>query len=88
MIDGRKTQKWEGSATPEGGWGNIWFDPELRFVIKLQSYPKRGLLEGYDLQQIEEGPQPDTLFELPNDYVRMSLADFTSFDSGNRARNR
>jgi hypothetical protein len=88
MIDGRKTQKWEGSATPEGGWGNIWFDPELRFVIKLRSYPKKGLLEGYDLQQIEEGPQPDTLFELPNDYVRMSLADFTSFDSGNRARNR
>lgn len=87
MLDGRKTEKWEGSATPAGGWGHIWFDPELHFVIKLQSYPQGGLLEGYDLEQIEEGPQPGTLFELPDDYVRMSMADFTSLDSGNRARN-
>lgn len=86
ILDGRQTEKWEGSATPAGGWGNIWYDPKLRFVIKLRSYPKRALLEGYDLQEIQEGPQPDTLFELPDDYVRMSLADLVSFDSGNRNR--
>jgi hypothetical protein len=84
ILDGRQTEKWEGSATPEGGWGNIWYDPNLRVVIKLRSYPKRALLEGYDLEDIKEGPQADTLFELPADYVRMSLADLVSFDSGNR----
>jgi hypothetical protein len=86
ILDGRQTEKWEGSATPEGGWGNIWYDPNLRVVIKLRSYPKRALLEGYDLEDIKEGPQADTLFELPDDYVRMSLSDLASFDSGNRAR--
>ena len=84
ILNGRKTEKWEGSATPVGGWGRIWFDPELRFVVKLQSYPQSALLEGYDLEEIEEGPQPDTLFERPGDYVRMSLADFVYFDSGKR----
>lgn len=82
-LAGRKTEKWEGSATPAGGWGNIWFDPELRYVIKLWSYPRKAaLLRGYDLEQIEEGQQPDGFFELPEGYVRMSLADFMSFDSG------
>ena len=86
ILDGRKVEKWEGSATPEGGWGNIWYDPELRFVIKLRSYPKRAQLEGYDLEEIQEGPQADKFFELPADYVRMSLTDLASFDSDNRAR--
>ena len=86
ILDGRQTENWQGSATPAGGWGDIWYDPKLRFVIKLRSYPKRALLEGYDLQEIQEGPQPDTLFELPDDYVRMSLADLASFDSSNRNR--
>jgi hypothetical protein len=86
ILDGRKTENWEGSATPEGGWGNIWYDPKLHFVIKLRSYPKRANLEGYDLGEIQEGPQADALFDLPADYVRMSLADLVSFDSGNRAR--
>jgi hypothetical protein len=81
-LNGRKTEKWEGSATPAGGWGDIWFDPELRYVIKLWSYPRdAALLRGYDLEQIELGQQPDSLFELPDGYVRMSLVDFMSFDS-------
>lgn len=81
-LAGRKTEKWEGSATPGGGWGDIWFDPELRYVIKLWSYPRKtALLRGYDLEQIEVGPQPDSLFELPEGYVSISLDDFKSFDS-------
>jgi hypothetical protein len=81
-LGGRRTEKWEGSATPAGGWGDIWFDPELRYVIKLWSYPRESaLLRGYDLEQIELAPQPDSLFELPDGYVRMSLADFKSLDS-------
>ena len=87
ILDGRQTENWQGSATPEGGWGNLWYDPKLRFVIKLRSYPKRANLEGFDLQEIREGPQSETLFEMPGDYVRMSLADLASFDSGNRSRN-
>ena len=84
VLNGRQTENWEGSATPEGGWGNLWYDPKLRFVIKLRSYPKRANLEGYDLEEIQEGPQADTLFELPGDYNRMSFADLASFDSGQR----
>lgn len=81
-LNGRKTEKWEGSATPAGGWGDIWYDPELRYVIKLWSYPRdTALLQGYDLEQIELGPQMDSLFELPDGYARMSLVDFMSFDS-------
>ena len=85
-VAGRKTEKWEGSATPEGGWGDIWFDPQLRFVIKLWSYPRKAYLRGYDLEQIEEGPQPYGLFDIPDGYVRMSFADFMSFDSGRSGR--
>lgn len=85
-LGGRKTEKWEGSATPEGGWGNIWFDPQLRFIVKLWSYPRKAFLRGYDLEQIEQRPQSDDLFDLPDGYVRMSFADFMSFDSGRSSR--
>ena len=88
ILDGRQTENWQGSAAPEGGWGNLWYDPKLRFVVKLRSYPKRANLEGYDLEDIKEGPQAETLFELPGDYARMSFADLASFDAGNRARDR
>jgi hypothetical protein len=88
ILNGRPTENWQGSATPEGGWGDLWYDPQLRFVVKLRSYPKRANLEGYDLEEIKEGPQADTLFDLPGDYVRMSFADLASFDAANRSKSR
>src|SRR5260370_10251096 len=51
IVDGRQTEKWEASATPAGGVGRILYDPQLRFVIKLRSYPPRANLRSIFLQK-------------------------------------
>ena len=67
-LNGRNTQKWEITST-RGGKGYLWVDPRLAFVIRMQD--QEGLTE---LRNIEEGPQPPNLFELPAGYRRMETA--------------
>src|SRR5260221_12290693 len=65
IVDGRQTEKWEGSATPAGGWGNIWYDPKLRFLFKPPSHPQRTKPGGFNLPEIREGPQTATPLQPP-----------------------
>jgi hypothetical protein len=43
-----------------------WIDPALRFPVKIV----RGDGSAIELQRIESGPQPDSLFEVPAGYRR------------------
>jgi len=62
VVNGRPTQKWEGIVTG-GEAGGQWIDPHLHFIVKVQ-----GLQTRTELQHIEEGPQPATLFASPATY--------------------
>jgi hypothetical protein len=61
-VNGRATQKWEGTVTG-GETGVLWIDPHLRFIVKLQ-----GVNTVTELQHIEEAPQPAVLFAIPAGY--------------------
>lgn len=71
-INGRSVQKWEFTST---GMGRIvksyqWIDPKLYIAIKRED--DHG---GMELRNIKEGPQLDTLFEVPADYRKMTPQD-------------
>jgi len=68
-VNGRETVKYEG-ANSKGESGYFWIDPKLRFPLKWQDN-KGG---GGELRNIQEGPQPPSLFEVP--------AGYTKFDKG------
>jgi hypothetical protein len=73
VLNGRATTKYEGTS-PEGDAGTVWVDSKLRFALRWQD--KNGSTE---LQNIKEGSQPDSLFEIPAGYQKM--------DMGNMMRN-
>lgn len=66
-VNGRNTVKYE--ATSENGKsGNFWVDPKLRFPIKWQDSEHGG-----ELQDIKEGSQPASLFEVPSEYQKFQM---------------
>ena len=66
-VNGRSTVKYE--ATSENGKsGNFWIDPKLHFPIKWQDSEHGG-----ELQDIKEGSQPASLFEIPSDYQKFQI---------------
>jgi len=67
-VNGRSTVKYEGTNA-KGETGTIWLDPKLRFPVKWQGKNGSG-----ELQNIKEGAQPASLFEIPD--------GFTKFDMG------
>ena len=71
-VDGRATQKWDGT-TSEGGHGSLWYDPNLNFIVKLLRVTKSGVQTGYELHNIKTGTQPPALFEFPSDYREFTL---------------
>lgn len=68
-VNGRSCVKYE-ATNAKGETGNIWIDPKLRFPVKWQ-----GKNAGWELQNIQEGSQAASLFEIP--------AGYTKFDMGN-----
>jgi hypothetical protein len=64
-VNGRSTVKYTGTAE-NGDTGTAWIDRKLRFVIKWEG--QKGAAE---LQNIEEGPQAATLFQIPSDYEKL-----------------
>ncbi|HYK92311.1 MAG TPA: hypothetical protein VE398_26355 [Acidobacteriota bacterium] len=64
-INGRVTVKYKGTAQ-NGDTGSAWVDRKLRFVIKWE-----GEAGASELRNIQEGPQPVMLFEIPKGYQRM-----------------
>ena len=66
-VNGRSTVKYEGT-NDKGETGQVWIDPKIGFPIKWQG--KDG---GGELQNIKEGSQPSSLFEIPSDYQKFQM---------------
>ena len=67
-LNGRATVKYTG-AMENGDTGTAWIDKKLNFVIKWE-----GDKTVAELQNIQEGPQQASLFEVPGDYQKMDTA--------------
>ncbi|CAK0780504.1 DUF4412 domain-containing protein [Gammaproteobacteria bacterium] len=71
-LNGRTVEKWEVTATrPQQPPIKMlrWFDPILKFSVK-QELPGGMMTE---LKNIQEGPQPASLFSLPAGYAKVAL---------------
>lgn len=66
-VNGRSTVKYEGTNSA-GETSTVWLDSKVRFPIKWDG--KNG---GGELRNIQEGPQPASLFEVPSGYTKMDL---------------
>lgn len=67
-INGRDAVKYTGTAG-NGETGTAWVDRKLRFVVKWE-----GQKSAAELQNIQEGKQAASLFEIPSDYEKLDLA--------------
>ncbi|HTZ84931.1 MAG TPA: hypothetical protein VMB66_17145 [Candidatus Acidoferrales bacterium] len=67
-VNGRSAVKYEGTNA-EGKSGTVWLDPKLRFPLKWQG--ENG--GSGELQNIKEGLQPASLFEIPADYKKFDM---------------
>ena len=67
-VNGRAAEKWESTAR-EGDQvqtSHFWYDPELNLRVR-EEFPGGGARE---LANIQVGPQPANLFQVPADYQR------------------
>ena len=70
QVGGRDTEKWQTTITQSDGRTSKslqWFDPELQIAIREQL--PGGFLR--ELRNIQVGPQPDQLFEIPKGLSRV-----------------
>ena len=66
-VNGRSTVKYEGTNA-KGESSTVWLDSKVRFPIKWDG--KNG---GGELQNIQEGSQPASLFQVPASYTKMDM---------------
>jgi len=66
-INGRSTVKYEAKSS-SGEISDIWLDNKIVFPIKWQGRNSEG-----ELQNIKEGSQAASLFEIPSDYQKMDM---------------
>jgi hypothetical protein len=66
-VNGRSTVKYE-ATNSSGEVGHFWLDPKLRFPVKWD-----GKNSGGELRNIQEGPQPASLFEIPAGFTKMDI---------------
>ena len=74
-VNGRSTVKYTGTSNT-GDTGTAWVDRKLRFVT-VPAYHSCGMggeKGAAELQNIQEGPQAASLFEIPSDYEKMDIA--------------
>jgi hypothetical protein len=64
-IAGRRTIKYRGISPREDRY-LIWIDPRIDFVVRLKADDGSTV----EVANIQEGPQPAQLFEIPAGYVR------------------
>lgn len=70
-VNGRSTVKYEG-VSAQGDKTYFWLDTKLHCIIKAES--DSGTME---LQNIQEGSQPASLFEVPAGYTKLDLGAMT-----------
>ncbi len=66
-VNGRSTVEYEGTNA-KGETSQVWLDDKIAFPIKWQSQNGGG-----ELQNIKEGSQPASLFEIPSDYQKFQM---------------
>jgi len=66
-VNGRSTVKFEGTNS-KGETGYAWVDKKIAFPIKWE-----GKNDTRELQNIKEGSQPASLFEIPSDYQKFQM---------------
>jgi len=66
-VNGRSTVKFEGTNT-KGETGYAWVDKKIGFPIKWQEKN-----DTWELQNIKEGSQPASLFEIPAGYQKFQM---------------
>ena len=64
-MQGRAATKWQLTGK-SGQVSTVWLDEVLQVMLRQES--PEGSVE---LQNLKEGPQPDSLFQVPADYKRM-----------------
>ncbi len=64
-VNGRHTQKWE-MKDSDGKAMTVWIDPTLPLAVKMQSAALNA-----EFRNIQEGPQPESLFQVPSDFRKM-----------------
>jgi outer membrane lipoprotein-sorting protein len=67
-VNGRATVKYEG-INSAGESSTVWIDPKLGFPLKWQRKNSGG-----EIRNIQEGPQPDSLFEVPPGLTKMDMS--------------
>jgi len=73
-VNGRVTQKWDATTSSDDrGHGTLWYDPDLNFIVKVLRVSKNGIESGYEIQNVNAGTQPPSLFEVPNTYRKFTL---------------
>jgi len=66
-VNGRSAIKYEGTNS-KGETGDVWLDKKIAFPVKWQNKSGEG-----ELQNIKEGSQPPSLFEIPSDYQKFQM---------------
>jgi hypothetical protein len=79
-VNGRNAVKYTGTAD-NGDTGTAWVDRKLNFVIKWE-----GQKTAAELQNIQEGPQDASLFQIPKDYEKLDLVAARNAAQGQKKR--
>lgn len=66
-VNGRSTVKFEGTNA-KGETGYAWMDKKIAFPVKWQEENN-----SWELQNVKEGSQPSTLFEIPAGYQKFQM---------------
>jgi hypothetical protein len=86
-VGGQRTNKYEVTVRePEGATysGNVWVTSEM-IPVRMELSDPRGERFVLEQSQIEIGPQPDALFEIPAGYTKLDLGGLGA-TFGNLAR--
>jgi hypothetical protein len=67
-VNSRQTQKWE-IKDKDGKVTTMWIDSSLPLAVKTQWDGGSG-----EYRNIKDGPQPDSLFQVPPDYKKIPFA--------------
>jgi hypothetical protein len=66
-VNGRSAVKYQGTST-DGKTSYVWVDTKLHCVVKTEESTG-----GLELRNIQEGPQPSSLFEIPAGYTKFDM---------------
>jgi hypothetical protein len=67
-INGRHTEKWEMKDLKDNKLTTLWIDPSLPLAVKTQWEGGSG-----EYRNIKEGPQPESLFQVPPEYKKLQF---------------